>query len=327
MNHYAFWVLILVGILATVSLRADECTHLWEHDLHTEPFKPKSLSGDTHASYGVTAWKHQKDLRLELRGKVPKARFWSVETGETVFNFRTDTKTGNQIQSDLDGNYVINIVPTSYKGHLPNLMRVKGGPLAHGIFYREYLPETPTVLPRIFAYELSTGEPSRCPALKKSSLTLDLPQFLVGFASWFLGDMKFRKGVGLPGTNVAIPAYYFALGKGKQFEVKIKVPTKEQALYWSLCTQNFVKNITLACVADTDVKPDEQGYVTVHIHNQTIEGTPVTPIYVTPGHIWMPDNRPADQTVMGFVYRNIMPAKGFTPYEGEYLPVGRVVSE
>jgi hypothetical protein len=218
-------------------------------------------------------------------------------------------------------------------------MRLGDGTIQQSLLLRIYSPDpgvtiSPADLPRIFAQDAATGEPVDCPDPAPLKLTLDLPEGLeapVRRKSVF--DFM---NIQVPwGPNSAIPAYLGAAERMDADEVAVirfKAPRpfdpsvtifsdQSEVRYWSLCSENLPKLITLNCLPDSLAKVDSMGFVTVAFGT----GDAVRQAANRFGYTYLEDKRAPDQRVAMFAYRNVLPSAAFQAgslYQGDYRPEG-----
>ncbi len=333
--------------------------------LSVDPFTPKFFTGDTVAAYGLFTYERTRTQRFvfKIKGKVPSARFVSFESYEGALQAKVDYAPDFQIFSQSSLTPPSDYANAEYEIYLkeadvpdiegtanldmpapPLLIRQKGS-----MFYRVYVPTDLQDLtleedmPDVFAYDPDTGEPKACPepyidrafSIPQSVLTIfrgirhKTEYDFEPAPSWF-------NNLGL-GGNSAIADY--VVGTNKLFDdsvtvIKFKAPNSvsdsgvdPQVRYWSLCYQNFAKNETLACLADSIVRKDAEGNV-VAVFGKTSAKT--QEIVEGLGYNFVPDNRADNQATVGVAYRNLIPDQSFADtlmYKGDYLPKAMVCSE
>ena len=338
-------------LLTPATSFAEECTHFW--DAHLEVGGKKKMSGDTYAAYTLYGFKHEENLRLEFNGEFPAARFMSYQsyreqkkkTVDYMFDHEIEPLAGQE--NPFRGKVPLNHPNKKYKvvmttdptdrGH-QNILEIDATQDVHSLYYRIYVPSDghmPAMadMPRIFAYDTKTGKPRSCPEFVDT-------RYNPGFIKEILKVIRPKKFLSFKqtpidnGLNAAVPEYRFNLNrlrKGNINVVRFMAPTTEntqdantvirrdtEARYWSFCMNNFYDNETLACVPDYKAKVDASGYVTIVVGNDYA----VKRLAESRGHMFMWDIRKDKQKTMGLTYRNMLPAKDFGMYDGEYNVTG-----
>lgn len=325
---------------------AQECTHQWIYLLSTDPLAPKVIHGDTHAAYAIFSFQGDPTKRFVLKGRFPRARFVSLESNTTRWGLKVDALFDTQILTDsgerleFDGlslkeaPFTLHAIPQDEPVRAANTVRLPNNKLQHSLLYRVYAPTAGPVtendIPRIFAYDVRTGEPAVCPKFRDVKLTLNLPQFLT-----LPVKRKIRFDLephSVPwGPNSAIPNYLAAANRTRPDDVtliRMKVPTfgpHKEVRYWSLCAANLVKLVTLACVPDVQARVDSDGFVTV-VYGR---GESVRKQAEAMGYSFLPDTRPANQKVAEYAFRNILPDAQFAESvknDPDYIPKGLLCS-
>jgi hypothetical protein len=346
----AFFLLMPPAVLGA------ECTHLWKKSLDIAPDTPKSMSGDTYAAYGLIGFYDEPNLRLEVKGEFPHGRFMSLQSYRSSRKRTVDGLFDRDIVADVGStnpfipgsdlnaavrSYTVDIVKNREEARSANSLLLDGKTNIHSVFFRYYVPSNGYVpgtddLPRIFAFDSRSGAPRPCPRYIDTQLDPGPITVILNFVKkksvlTFERNKSFDNGV-----NAAVPGYVTAMSKIDQGDVSIirfKAPTfndtqsgtgpfpeNGQVRYWSLCTQNLKESETLTCLPDYLATPDAQGWVTVVVG----KGSALQEHAQALGHNFLEDRRLANQKVMGFFFRNLLPASGFAPYQGDYLPTGVV---
>jgi len=331
----AFWL----GVGGTAA--AQECTHLWGKALETDPLRPKYYSGDTSAAYAVLSFWGDPRLKLEFRGKFPRARFLSYETQWTRLSISEDAIFDYQIEPDrgstnpfaeggdpeaVERNHTIVATQGGQPG-LANSIALPQGYLAQSVMLRIYAPPpspgiTAADLPRVFAFDKQNGEPRKCPRPAAYASKFPFPQFLADLYTKFAPfEFKTPGETSLLGLNKAAGYMYAVapMSTRSVFLFRFRAPTRDQVRYWSFCLNNFPKNQTLACTPDSLAPPHVDGMAYIAVGR----GEAVKREAVTRGYAFLPDARKASQHVMGFVYRNLVPDPIFKTgemYKGSYVP-------
>lgn len=347
----ALWI-GLVGFIPGIVF-AEECTHLWIASLDINPPTPKLFSGDTYAAYGLFSFYDTPNLRLEMKGDFFRGRFMSFESYKTKQKRQYDALYDYQIEPDEGSEnpfrpgvpletpnraYTVHVVPTGSGFYGENILKVSSATRVHSIFFRAYAPNdgvevTGEDLPRIFAYDLKTGQPAPCPKTLNTA-------FDPGALAFFLDligrqtVLTFQDGWFWNGTNHAIPTYAYALNRMKSGDVSVvrfRAPTFVDTTsgegpfidvgdvrYWSFCIQDLKKSLTLGCIPDYLAKVDPEGFATIVVGR----GEEVRQRAEAKGFTFLEDRRSPQQQVMGFFYRNLFPKPGFPRYQGDYMPIG-----
>jgi hypothetical protein len=248
----------------------------------------------------------------------------------------------------------VRLVPAEGHSQVPNVVHISPTEAVHAVYFRVYVPNegvtiTDQDLPRAYPYNVVTGDPMACPEAEPGVIFApDYPQAYVG---WVLPKRRFRfksaddsifSKLASSGNNAAILSYQFALDRvqaGRVVVVHFRAPTffdtwtgqgpfqaTGDTRYWSLCTQNLVKGMTLNCLPDYLAPVDESGFVTVVIGR----GERVASAARERGFAFLQDKRGRDQPVMQLIYRNLLPEAGFAAermYKGDYVPEGKVCTE
>lgn len=335
------------------TLRADDCTHLWNHTLDINADVPKPMSGDTFAGYALIGWYDDPSIRLEMSGEFLRGRFMSFESYETkkkrhvdvVYDYQIAPNAGSE-NPFLDGaemslpnrKYVVHVLPEGVASSESNILRTDKNARIHSIFYRAYAPSNgvtlkPDELPRINAFNIHTGLPAACPKILDTVFDPGAITALLGVVRRKT-ELKFRESDFSNGTNYAIPSYVYNFNRKRHGDVsvvKFKAPKffdtqsgigpfsqNGDVRYWSLCTQNVKESQTLNCLPDFMAKRDSDDFVTVVIG----KGEAVRTAAETRGMNFLEDRRAPSQDIMALFYRNVLPRTGFPTYQGAYLPYG-----
>ena len=314
-----------------------ECTHLWQYDLSTNTHTPKGMSGDTGAGYGLFAFRANNQVRLVLEGEFPLARFFSLQTYSTRL-LRSQESLLDQNMRALPGSFnplveerwqpgqrwVTELVPWGSRPVMgQNALTLAGGFGVQAVMMRIYAPNQPLTmahLPRIFAYDMHTGQPVACPEAVRIPFQLDFPQ-IVGSLAPRNTTLRFGRSGQVSGQNSAIPGYMYVLSSMNRDDVAFVRFRRPEARYWSLCVQNFLENQTRACIPDEQAAAASDDFVHIAISedpNLLAEARRL-------GWNVLHFQRAQRQRVFGFVYRNILPTTpGF--YEGPFAPTGVICS-
>ncbi len=335
-------ILLVTTVFITPFAQADECSHLWQAQLTTDASTPKGLSGDTNAAYATLAYPTDPTLHLVLSSTFQQVRFFSFESyrsrflfsGEALIDYQLVPADGS-VNPFLSGNpdrdqqaYTIDVVSDDYVNAPqlgPNVLRMPNAVLTQTIMMRIYLPRfrlQPENLPRVWAFDIRTGAPRRCPRSVNVPTHIKVPQVIGRLVD--RGEvLKFKQSDISSGQNAAIPGYVYALNKMRQDEVTVirfKAPViGRDARYYSVCVQNFLNVQTLACAADTMVRVQDDGFV----HLAISEDAKALSRAAARGFSTLHFTRARRQAVIGIVYRNILPTFDEL-YSGDYLPVGRI---
>ena len=347
--------------MALASL-AQDCSHLWQHDLNTGTQGPKGYMGDTHAAYGVFSLYRDNSKYYVLKGKFPKARFFSVETYKGRKNFPVQTVFDSQINPDPGSlnpftpgvslnetarDYTIVVKPEGTENVGPNPMKLSRRERMGSIWIRYYSPSAgvqvkPEDLPRIEAYDVKTHQPTQCPKTWKEDHFTNYPQFLGYLAKKQKGVFPFELFQVNWAGNSGVGKYSQGnaqMNFNEVFLVRFRPPTyvetfsgagsfnpEGQLRYWSLCSIDTPGNRGLMCYADHELTPDADGFVTV------VQGTgnEVAEEAKKRGYYFVPDLRPKDAVMALFAFRNILPSPDFAQngqYQGDYNPKGRICTK
>ncbi len=287
----------------SVKLRAfNDCTNSWVTDLSTQPLAPKNYTGDTHAAYGIFAFKanRRSNIAFKITGRSPHARFFSYETyegpvmgiGEHLFDHEIMGLA--QRQSALSGQPYQFILHHPRHQHLNAINQFGYKKLAFKplrirktiktLMFRIYAPRdnqiiTPSMMPKIEAFNPYTGRAVSCPP-RHHFKQFSIPQRVV---TLFRGMKKkqhmefgppprWTKVLGI-GTNSAVNQYTINTSKLDQNSdvavIKLNTPTSTissrnpESRYWSFCFKNFARNQTLSCLPDFVAKKDHGSQITI----------------------------------------------------------------
>jgi hypothetical protein len=334
--------LILVTLVLLVGSHralAEECTHLWTHDLEVSPTRPKGLSGDTNAGYAMLSFRPERNLKLVLQGRFPSARFLSFETYATKFLKKGDSlidlqmvpypgstnpfRSGVISQPQFYEIQVGSAKSLAYQGI--NTLEMSSRLFAQAIMMRIYDPTAPlnpaVDLPRVYAVDEATGTPRACPRWVNIPYFLDFPQ-IVGALAPRTPELIFHRSGDVSGGNAAIPGYIYALSELNPDDIALIKYQPMPARYASFCVQNFLKNETLACLPDrlTQVSSDHNAYIAISENQDLLRKAQEL------GWNTLPFIRDRNQRMMGFVYRNLLPSQPDSVYQGPYEPRGVLCS-
>ncbi len=216
----------------------NNCTANWVARLDTNHLTPQWYSGDTHAAYGLFAFKGNRRNRyvFKVKGRVPDARFFSYESyegpmmaiGDHIFDHEiTGNPSGYTASMNAGQEYNLLVYspedrfrPTTqlagYK-HL-ELTKSKIRKTIKTVMFRIYAPEnqksvTLADFPQVYAYDPYTGQPKACPRVHNFK-PFDIPQQIVTAMRGaktsrtldFENPPKWFSAVGL-GTNSAVSEY------------------------------------------------------------------------------------------------------------------------
>jgi hypothetical protein len=141
---------------------SQECTAEWRAFLDTNPLHKKVISGDSSAAYAIYAYWGDPNLKLELKGNFPKARFISFETEETRFPKSEDAIFDVDIEPDAGSEnpfrngtaldtphraYTVIASPQKNEGSV-NTVRLPGGRLINALMFRIYAPNAGITITR-----------------------------------------------------------------------------------------------------------------------------------------------------------------------------------
>lgn len=367
MHRIAFvrsWSLLTVTCVALLCASrqaiAQECTSQWVSLLDTDPSHPKAIAGDTAAAYAWFNFSGDPSKKLVLQAEFPHARFMSVESNETRWGMKGEALFDYQIEPDrgsqnpfqpgvalevADRAFTVEVLPARATSSAPNVIHLgQQSQLQQSVLLRIYSPNggaalDASVLPRIFAYDLESGEPTSCPESETLTETLDLPQFLTLPVTRQTSFGFFN--VQVPwGPNSAIPAYLGGVDRMQTDDIAIiqfTAPTHVDTggdgeftgagnvRYWSFCSANLVELITLNCIPDFMAQTDRQGGVTIVFG----QGADLQVAAEARGYTFLEDTRASNQPVAEFVYRNILPSADFAAgslYQNTYRPQGHLCS-
>jgi hypothetical protein len=326
------------GVDFGVSRESVECTQDWQLDLSTDGVGPKGMSGDTHTAYGVFSFYGEKGLRLVMQGRKPaNARFFSVQNYwsrlflDRLDLFKLDQESSVLIDEDLSQDFSIELAErrsannAAVEGSQYFAIRPLGVQVVMIRIYAPFSEVRAETFPRVFALRDDDKTP-KCPRLHQTRFTLNAPQ-LVGRLAPKHKELKFGKQALAIGSNRAIPGYVVSLAEiahDKVSVIWIKAPRVGQDVrYWSFCTQNFLQNTTLNCLADQAAVPKIDDWVGVIVG----QGDDIRACALKQNLHFLEDLRESKQKLAGFVYRNILPSAEFLEtnlYSGEYLPSGTV---
>jgi len=350
--------------LALISFRSfsQECSHLWQHDLGTGTIGPKGYMGDTHAAYGIQAFLNDGTKYYVVKGRFPKARFFSVETYEGKKNGTAKSLFDSQIVPDSGSvnpftngvplnaeprNYTVIIAPEGAPKLGANQLTFSKKERYISFYIRYYAPSfgfdvSLADLPEVEAFDLKNQQPSSCSKSWPVENFTKYPQFLGGLSDKPEGVFSFSQETWHKGANSAVGKYAQGHSEMRFDEValiRFKAPSffnsfsgfgnfnsNAQVRYWSLCEINFPNNQGLVCLADYLTPPDKDGYVTV----VTGSGEDIKAEAGRRGYYFMPDMRPKNAVMILFAFRNILPSADFKQneqYKGDYNPKIRICKE
>jgi hypothetical protein len=229
---------VRMDLAAGAETQWNNCTANWVARLDTNPLTPQWYSGDTHAAYGVFAFRANRRNRyvFKFKGRVPDARFFSYESyegplmalGDHIFDHQMlGTSSGQPASLSAGQGYGLLVYPPEDSGRpvarIPGysrmeLTRSKVRRTIKSVMFRVYAPKgqkqvTLADFPQVYAYDPQTGRPKACPRVHNFK-PFDMPQQIVtamrgmktsrtlDFGSppgWF-------GGLGL-GTNTAVKDY------------------------------------------------------------------------------------------------------------------------
>ncbi len=345
------------GLAMGSAVQAQDCSHLWVQNLEINPSTPKAMSGDTYAGYGLAGFYRKNNLKLIIKGDFLNGRFMSFESYQSMQKFAVDALYDHEMVPDagsenpfLPGvaldtprrSYTVEVVEKYTPTEGPNVLRLADFAQVHSIFYRAYVPTsgnlTAADLPRVFSVDARTGKPIACPEAVNTVYDPGPITLLLGFIREEK-ELTFKVGNFWNGTNHAVPSYVHAKSRiphGSVSIVRFKVPSHVDTSpgtgllsddgdvrYWSFCSQDLKESMTLGCIPDFLAKIDAYRWVKIAIG----KGAAVRDFAEANGYTFLEDRRAAHQEVMAFFLRNIFPKPGFEPYEGDYLPTGRVCTE
>jgi hypothetical protein len=357
----------IIALFLALPTFAQECSHLWVKDLAISPPGPKGFVGDTYAAYGLMGYRNVKNLGWHVSGKFPKARFMSIETYTTdkkkqydvLFDYKFPASIGSQNpfvegvpMNTPNRDFEVDLIPHVGKSTDPNIVHISPTEKVIAVYYRIYVPSehvtvTEDDLPKLKAYDVTTGQPMNCPEPVTVAFAPNWPQLITKviptkkkFEFESVKDTFFASAAN-NGNNAAIRDYRVGMNKvrSNMVVVKFKAPTffdnfsgtgpfqeTGDVRYWSLCTQNIVKGHTLNCLADYLAKVDSAGVVTVVVG----KGDDVKEAVLARGYNFLEDKRKSDQPVLQLIYRNMLPNTDFektSMYQGEYNPHGVMCSK
>jgi hypothetical protein len=355
-------VLASLLIAASGVAMADDCTHLMRYELKIDPVEPKGYVGDSFAAYAQLGYHYKPNLAWRFEGEFPRARFMSAETYVTMGRNHYDVRFDHEIDPSsgsynpfrdgtlMESNprkFELNLIPREGVSVDPNIIHISPTEDVQSFYYRIFVPSdgitiTEKDFPRIFSYDVVTGQEMPCP--KEIDLTYErddsqsrlawvLPRLQIKFHS--VRNSIFSE-MNDQGLNAAIPDYLYAFNRvrhGDVTVVRFKAPnffdtgsgqgpfsSDSDVRYWSLCTQNIMKGKTLNCLPDFAANIDSSNMVTVVIGPKTVKK-----VALDRGYSFLEDKRASDQKVQQFLYRNLLPTERFEQdlmYQGEYRPVG-----
>jgi|GEM_PF-2071419 len=181
----------------------NNCTAGWVARMDTNHLTPQWYSGDTHAAYGLFAFKANRRNRyvFKMKGRVPDARFFSFESYEGPLMGLGDHIFDHQILGTPEGQVASHHAgyPYSLLVHAPEdqnraiaqtpgyarlaLTKSKIRRTIKTIMFRIYAPSgqkqvTAADFPQVFAYDPVTGRPKACPQVHHFK-PFDIPQQMV----------------------------------------------------------------------------------------------------------------------------------------------------
>lgn len=340
---------------------SQDCSNLWQHDLKTGSMGPKAYMGDTHAAYGVFSFYRDNSKYYVLKGKFPRARFFSIETYKGKKNYPVESLFDSKIAADPGSlnpftygvsleeqyrDYTVVISPEGTSQSGPNSMNLSASDRLSSIWIRYYSPSdgvivTPADLPRIEAYDVKTHQPTSCPKTREEKKFTGYPEYFGNLSDRQDGVFPFELYQVKWAGNSGVGKYaqgHSQMGFEEVFLIRFKTPSFVQTFsgigsfnpdaqlrYWSLCSIDFPDNRGLMCLADYQLKPDADGFVTV----VSGTGAQVAEEAARRGYTFIPDLRPKDSKMALFAYRNILPSSDFAEhnqYQGDYNPMARICS-
>jgi hypothetical protein len=336
-----------------------DCSADWQADLETrEPWRPKGMSGDTHAAYAVYSFQARPGLEFLFTGeRTTGARFLSFQSYWSRLMAPMLNMSKNAITSLLDQD--LSEPRYWFRAGQPTLTwisdqtwwRIRDLPVLRlqrlgqqSVMMRIYAPGVEVLaedLPQVFAFQF--GKPTTCPKPVSVSFTLDFPEWsqYVGKLAPKHRELNFEPRGIISGSNGAIGRYSVSLAEIPRNRVAViwfRAPeVGRDVRYWSFCSQDFINNRTLACAADiftppmTQLETEEEwswtaiGFAQPVGQDQAEDG--LEACLADHGIRFLADTRDRKQKLAGFVYRNILPSDPFAEeglYHGDYAPRGQV---
>lgn len=334
------------------------CNDVWQANsqLYTDPLRPKGLSADPCAAYGLMAFVGDNPrLKLVLTGEFIKSKFISLQIyrgrlqrhdkiGKALIDYEIEPETGKNPFREKDpnvtGTFKIEITPDK-NGPKNSIWYepVKLGTNRKIIsaFYRIYQPErqlTLNDLPKIEARDCITDTRIECPEYAHMAWYLDLPELVANVVVQERNKITFKKKESSAGTNIAIPAYLYSASKishGDVVVIKFQAPAIDYAApfsghvrYWSICTMDWPKLQTLNGLACDWNRPQSRPVTLVFGGGERVRNKAKEL-----GFDFLPDTREPNQHVLGFIYRNMLPSDTFKShmYKNEFMPKAKIYSE
>ncbi len=335
--------------------------------LGADPLVPKGLSADTSAAYGLLAFLSENPrMKLVLTGTFPKGKYMSLQiyrgrlqssdgVGEVLSDQKIAAnlvgKNPYQTHNPSDtGKFRIEVTPdpsaqgvekenTIWYDPNPGLFKSR----LISAFYRVYQPDggaiTTADLPKIEARDYLTDAVLPCPIYQQLDWYLDLPNDIIDILNDFIlletKPLKLEIKEETAGSNRdAIYALtYKNIPIGSVTIIKFRAPSisfaspdvgSKAVRYWSLCPIYWPMLKTLNGVACDWANPGERDVLVVF--------GPDDPQVKSKAHAlnakFLPDRRTANEQVMGFIARNLLPSDSFKDFafKGAYLPHGDVFS-
>lgn len=230
MKYWGTFTAFVIWVSGNVS--AQECSHLWGFNLSTDALTAKGNAGDTTAGYAWFPFRGDSRLRLVFKGAFPNARFVSAETYEGRLNSHYEALLDFMIKPDLGSlnpfqegvdmavaqrDFTIDVVPAGSQVNTGNVLRFPLACKPVAFYYRILNPNksgvlTSEILPKVFAYDIKTGEARSCPPTWYMPEYVNIPQFVPDIFANKKDEIKFKTFEGFDvGANTAIPGYLYAI--------------------------------------------------------------------------------------------------------------------
>ncbi|NDC26073.1 MAG: hypothetical protein EBZ49_18340, partial [Proteobacteria bacterium] len=213
--------------MASLAAFSQECSHLYQYDLKTGTIGPKGYLGDTHAAYGIFAFRNNGSKFYIVKGKFPTARFLSFETTSGSKNGTGKSLFDTQVIPDLgsinpfhDGvalnaqprNYTLVLAPDNAPRLGPNQITFPKRETLISLYVRYYSPTQAVQvqlsdLPTIEAYDLKSGKPAECGSGWPVENFTNYPQFLGWLSDKPSGVFPFELYQWKKGANSAVGKY------------------------------------------------------------------------------------------------------------------------
>lgn len=338
----------LASTLFTSVAIASDCTHLWQHDLSTGNVLRKNYTGDTNAAYAPLPLNYfRKDGYLRISGEFQPVRFFSIETytgrKNKSFDVLHDFMIVPESGADVSGHSAVGYLPTSerfeiviarestvtqLRARYRNVLALKDNISLTSAWLRYFLPAngkqiSTDDLPRVEMLSVKDHSSLPCPQTRQEVDEPAIPDFISNIVRRKNDVFKFKVADVNWAGNAGVGGYAYGhsrMRKGDVFVSRFKTPdVLSDVRYWSYCTKDLINNKGLACLPDSEARPDASGFVTV----VTTSNAEAAAHAKQMGWAHLPDTRPDSIKMVFHAYRNILATEEFanrSKFKGEYLP-------